>query len=64
MKESLVDQEYIHWPQISPVKKLDLVKMSIKEGPWAMALQPLEFAKKYQLFNCHYIIIIIKSYSK
>lgn len=39
------------WPQITPIYKLDLVKQDINEGPWAMAMPPLNFAKKYNLMK-------------
>lgn len=43
--KTLLQQEKKNWPQITPVSRLDLVNTDIHEGPWAMALQPLEFAK-------------------
>lgn len=47
--QRLVDEEGREWPQITPVAKLDLIKTPVNEGPWAMALTPMEFAKKYRL---------------
>ncbi len=49
--KSLVESERINWPQITPVLKLDLVKEDIDKGPWAMALTPMQFAKKYGLLQ-------------
>ncbi|MES2998453.1 MAG: type IVB secretion system coupling complex protein DotM/IcmP [Pseudomonadota bacterium] len=49
--ESLKEAERKSWPQISPVINLDLVKEDINQGPWAMALSPMQFAKKYQLLH-------------
>ena len=37
------------WPQIKPVVPIDLIKMDIRTGPWAMALTPMEFAKQKKL---------------
>lgn len=48
---SLAEAERKNWPQISPVIKLDLVKEDIDKGSWAMALSPMQFAKKYQLLH-------------
>jgi intracellular multiplication protein IcmP len=47
--KSLLKQEKEDWPQIVPITQLDLVKQDIHKGPWAMALQPLEFAKLNRL---------------
>lgn len=49
--KSLVESERINWLQITPVLKLDLVKEDIDKGPWAMALTPMQFAKKYGLLQ-------------
>ncbi len=53
---TLAEAERKNWPQISPVIKLDLVKEDIDKGPWAMALSPMQFAKKYQLLKEEKII--------
>jgi intracellular multiplication protein IcmP len=45
------DLEKVNWPHISPVVHLDLIKTSLDEGPWAMALTPMAFCKKYHLIN-------------
>lgn len=37
------------WPQITPVKTIDLVKIDIDEGPWAMAIPPLRFCRENNL---------------
>ncbi len=44
-------QEQDNWPAIMPVIKTDLVNTSVNEGPWAMALTPMEFAKKNNLLR-------------
>lgn len=49
--KSLVEAEKKNWPQISPVINLNLVKENIDKGPWAMALSPMQFAKKHQLLQ-------------
>lgn len=48
---SLRAQEQFNWPAIMPVIKEDLAKQDINTGPWAMALTPMEFAKKYNLLR-------------
>lgn len=44
-------QEQANWPSIMPVVKQDLVNIDINKGPWAMALTPMEFARKNQLLK-------------
>ena len=46
-----VTAEKNNWPQISPVAKLDLVKTDLDKGPWAMAMTPMQFCKKFQLLE-------------
>ena len=48
---SLAQQEKDNWPQISPVTHLDLVEEDINKGPWAVAMNPMQFAKKLQLLK-------------
>lgn len=40
-----------NWPQITPVINLDLIKTDIDTGPWAMAMTPMQFCKKYKLLE-------------
>jgi intracellular multiplication protein IcmP len=49
--KSLRAQEQFNWPAIMPVVKEDLVSQDINKGPWAMALTPYEFSRKYQLLR-------------
>jgi len=37
------------WPHASPVVKMDLIDVPITKGPWAMSVQPMEFAKRNNL---------------
>lgn len=39
------------WPQTKPGLELDLIKQDIEQGSWAMALNPMEFAKRYRLLR-------------
>ena len=50
-------QEQHNWPAIMPVVKQDLVDVDINTGPWAMALSPMEFARKYQLLKKEDILL-------
>lgn len=50
-------QEQINWPAIMPVVKLDLAKEDIRQGPWAMALSPLEFSRKNKLLKKEDVIL-------
>ncbi|CAM2761696.1 type IVB secretion system coupling complex protein DotM/IcmP [Legionella anisa] len=49
--KKLREQEQFNWPAIMPVVKEDLVDQDINQGPWAMALTPMEFARKYNLLK-------------
>lgn len=49
--KSLKKQEQFNWPAIMPVTKEDLVNQDINKGSWAMALTPIEFARKYNLLK-------------
>lgn len=48
---TLREQEQKNWPAIMPVIKEDLIATDVNVGPWAMALTPMEFARKYQLLK-------------
>lgn len=49
---SLREQEQANWPCIIPaVKQQDLVSLDVNKGPWAMAMTPMEFARKYKLLR-------------
>ncbi len=47
---TLSKQEAETWPQITPVVPLDLVSTPLDEGAWAMAMTPLAFIEKNQLW--------------
>jgi intracellular multiplication protein IcmP len=49
--ERLILEEKENWPQITPIAKLGLNKVHVDEGPWAMAMAPMQFAKKYKLLQ-------------
>ncbi len=49
--KSLRAQEQFNWPAIMPIVKEDLVSQDVNKGPWAMALTPMEFARKYKLLR-------------
>jgi intracellular multiplication protein IcmP len=49
--KTLRAQEQRNWPAIMPVVTKDLVATDITQGPWAMALTPIEFARKYKLLK-------------
>ena len=48
---SLREQEQKNWPSIMPVVKEDLIATDVNSGPWAMALTPMEFGRKYHLLK-------------
>jgi len=39
------------WPQVTPVVGLDLVNKALDDPPWAFALSPMRFCKKYDLLD-------------
>ena len=43
--------EQSNWPQITPIVPLYLLNTELDKGPWAMAMQPIQFCKKYQLLE-------------
>lgn len=45
----LANLEKANWPQITPVVNLDLIKVDIHKGPWAMAMTPMQFCKHHRL---------------
>lgn len=49
--KTLYDSQKNLWPQILPIAKQNLITTPINEGPWAMALSPMEFAKKHHLLR-------------
>lgn len=49
--QELAKLEKANWPQISPVIGLDLLKTDIDVGPWAMAMTPMQFCKRYRLLE-------------
>lgn len=48
---TLLQSEFPNWPQIKIVRKLNLLDQDLDSGPWAMAMTPMQFAKKYKLMN-------------
>lgn len=50
-REQLTKEMSLDFPWTLPALKLDLVKEPIDSGPWAMALNPLQFARKYSLLR-------------
>ncbi|MBA3536788.1 MAG: type IVB secretion system coupling complex protein DotM/IcmP [Tatlockia sp.] len=49
--KTLRAQEQQNWLAIMPVIKEDLTNEDVNKGPWAMALTPMEFARKYNLLK-------------
>ena len=47
----LAREEKTNWPQITPVLEQNLIKVDIDKGPWAMAMPPIAFCKKYNLLE-------------
>jgi intracellular multiplication protein IcmP len=47
--QTLLESEKENWPQVMPIVKLDLVNTDLTKGPWAMAWQPVGFARNHNL---------------
>jgi intracellular multiplication protein IcmP len=47
----LVNLEKGNWAQANPIAALELVKTDIDKGPWAMAMTPMQFCKKFGLLE-------------
>ncbi len=47
--QNLRKLESQNWPQITPILSLDLVNEDVNTGPWAMALNPMDFCFKYNI---------------
>lgn len=43
--------EQENWPQIAPIVKLNLLETPLDEGPWAIAMSPMQFCKKHKLLK-------------
>ena len=54
-------QEQRNWNAIMPVIKEDLVAADISKGPWAMAMSPMEFARRHQLLKKEDAILDVPS---
>ncbi len=48
---SLLNAEVVNWPQTTPILDKNLLKEDIDKGPWAMAMTPMRFAKRYKLLQ-------------
>lgn len=63
--KSLAIQESKNWPQIKIVSKLDLVSQDIDDGSsWAMAMTPMQYAKKNKLAVVEFAEKIGSGFSK
>lgn len=49
--KDLITAERESWPHITPIIGLDLIKVDIDKGPWAMAMTPIQFCKKNNLLE-------------
>ena len=59
--KTLRAQEQSNWPCIMPVVNQDLAKQDINSGPWAMALSPMEFARKYNLLKKEDVLLEVQA---
>lgn len=61
---SLAIQETKNWPQIKIVSKLDLLSHDLDEGAWAMAMTPMQYAKKNKLAVIEFADVVGSGFSK
>lgn len=61
---TLMAQEVKNWPQINVVTKINLLEHDLDSGPWAMAMTPMQFSKKYQLVRIEFAEIVGSGFSK
>lgn len=52
--QSLAIQEETIWPQIKITTKVDILNEDLDSGPWAMAMTPMQFAKKNKLVTVEF----------
>ena len=48
---SLRSQEKVNWPEINSITNTNLIKTDIDKLPWNMSVQPIDFAKQYNLLD-------------
>lgn len=54
-RAQLTKEMSVDFPWTLPALKVDLIKEPIDSGPWAMALTPLQFARKYSLLRARQV---------
>ncbi len=62
--KTLAVQEEVIWPQIKIATKHDILSQDLDEGPWAMAMSPMQFAKKNKLVTIELADISATQFSK
>jgi intracellular multiplication protein IcmP len=61
---SLARQEQVNWPQIKIATKFDILNEDLDSGPWAMAMTPMQFAKKNRLVAIEFADVSATQFSK
>jgi len=61
---TLAQQEQVNWPQIKITTKVDLLNEDLDSGPWAMAMSPIQFAKKNKLVAIEFADLSLTPFSK
>ena len=49
--DTLAQQEKENYPQIAPIANLNLIEEDIDKGPWAMSMNPMQFARSEKLLK-------------
>lgn len=62
--KTLLQSELQNWPQIKVIKNINLLDHDLESGPWAMAMTPMQFAKKYKLTQVEFAEVVGTGFSK
>lgn len=49
--QKLAHEERDNWPLLNATNRLNLVEQHVEKGEWAMAMTPMDFAKKHKLLK-------------
>lgn len=62
--KTLAAQEHHNWPQIKIAVKEDILNQDLDSGPWAMAMSPIQFAKRNKLVSIELAPLAHSQFSK
>lgn len=62
--KTLAAQEQVNWPQIKIATTEDILNQDLDSGPWAMAMSPIQFAKRNKLVSIELAPLAHSPFSK